>query len=339
MAIRRGIKILLSVLIIFCLLFPSIDAVSVNLTNDPEVKSSDSEFPDKVYAFLAPSDSLTFEDLYFEKPYTYLIWVEIVTSHNCNLVITVTDPDGKYFDIFEADLTTTHVDTDYHEIPFGCAVTGNHTIEFTTISTYNLNLYIRVEKWIKCLHDKLTATDLQNMIYYDVTRFQDGMIISPPVELKTDYMYWFCFGRVSPIAATISDFVSVNFTLYDPVVIDYIIYTNQTMAPITGLNRIFFGTAIDGLYTMDIGVKSDVNYTNIAYAIIERYRISGIQDPNQTDPTNSTTPRNIFKMPVEWTVGLLSFFGVIITAVIVIVVKSKNRNIGRFKGRATYEEE
>lgn len=334
MGIKKKVQISLSFLFIFLLLSPAISTLSITGNDDPLIRTSAADFPDKVYAFLSPTDTLTFEDLYFEKALTYLIWVEIVTPHNCTLVITVWDPDGKQFDIYESDLTATHVETDYDEIPFGCAITGNHTIEFASTSEYNHNLYIRIEKWIPCLYDKLNPSELQDMIFYDVTRFHSGMVISPTVELKTDYMYRFCFGRVSPIAATISDFLSVNFTLYDPNTIDYIIYSNETLASIYDVNRIFFGTAIGDVYTLDVEVKSDVAYTNIAYTIIELYRISGVNDPNQTDPTNSTSsPSNIFQMPIGWTVGIFAFFGVIITAIIVIVVKSKNKNVSRFKER------
>jgi hypothetical protein len=292
------------------------------------------EFPDKVYAFLAPSDVLTFKDMCFEEHYTYFIWVEIITPHNCTLTITLWDPEGKQFDLFESDLYLEPEGKDYHEIPFGCALSGNYTIEFATISGDNLNLYIRIEKWVKCLYDKILSEELQDMILYDVVCFYDGMKLSPSIEFKTDYLYRFYFGRVSAISATVSNFVSLNFSLIDPGAIEYGIYANEALAPIVDVNRIMFGTATEGQYTLDIEIKSDVVYTNIGYAIIELHKISHVIDPNQTDPTNSTSsPTNIFRMPIEWTVGLLAFFGVIITVIIIIVVKSKNKNVARFKER------
>lgn len=334
MGIKRRTQISIASLFICCLLFPAVTSFSITRDNEPSVKTNAIGFPDKVYAFLAPSDTLTFDSLYFEKALTYLIWVEIVTPHNCTLVITLWDPDGKQFDIYESDLTATHAETDYDEIPFGCAITGNQTIEFVSTSEYNHNIYIRIEKWVPCLYNKLSSNELQDMIFYDITRFNSGMVISPTVELKTDYMYRFCFGRVSPIAATKSDFVSVNFTLYDPNTIDYILYTNETLASIFDVNRIFFGTAIGDVYTLDVEVKSDIAYTNIAYAIIELYKISGVNDPNQTDPTNSTSsPTSKFQIPTGWIVGIIAFFGAIIVAPVVVAVKNKNKNVASFKKR------
>ena len=106
------------------------------------------------------------------------------------------------------------------------------------------------------------------------------------------------------------------------------------------MSFIYFGTATEGEYTLDIEIKSDVAYTNIGYAIIELHKISHVIDPNQTDPTNSTSsPTNIFQMPIEWTVGLFAFFGVIITAVIVIVVKNRSKNVARFKERIKNEKD
>lgn len=266
--------------------------------------------------------------------------MEIVTPHNCTLTITLWDPEGKQFDLFESDVYLEPEGKDYHEIPFGCALSGNYTVEFGTISADNLNIYIRIEKWVKCLYDKILSEELQDMILYDVVRFHDGMMISPTIEFRTDYLYRFYFGRVSAISATQSNYVSLNFTLFDPGAIDYIMYTDETLETIVDVCFIYFGTATEGEYMLDLEIKSDVVYTNIAYAVIELHKISHIIDPNQTDPTNSTSgPTNIFHMPIEWTVGLLAFFGVIITAIIIIVAKNKNKNIARFKERIKYKKE
>ena len=317
------------------MVFHSVHNISKTKNTQLSVTPSGVEFPDKVYAFLAPNDSLVFEDLYFERHYTYFIWVEIVTPHNCTLAITLWDPDGKQFDLFEHDVYFEPKGSDYHEIPFGCAVEGNHTIEFTTSSSDNLNIYIRIEKWVKCLYDKILAEELPDMILYDVTRFYSGMIISPTITFKTDYLYRFYFGRVSAISAAESSLVTLNFSLIDPDMIDYMMFTNETLEPVIDVNRIYFGTATEGEYTLDIEIKSDVAYTNIGYAVIELHKISHVIDPNQTDPTNNTsTPKNVFSFPREWLTGFLVAGGIIIGAIIIIVVKSKNRNTTPFKERS-----
>jgi hypothetical protein len=324
-------KILMGIFII-TLLIPTVDTISA--TNDSPPLLSNPEFPDKVYVFLAPTDTLVFDDLYFEQYSTYFIWVEIVTPHNCTLTITLWDPDGKQFDLFEHDVFFEPKGSGYHEIPFGCAIEGNHTIEFTTTSTDNLNLYIKIEKWIKCLYDKILAEELPNMILYDVTRFYDGMTISPTIEFKTDYLYRFYFGRVSAISAAQSSFVSLNFSLIDPELILYTMFTNEELEPVTDVNRIYFGTAVGGEYTLNIEIESDVVYANIGYAVIQISKISDLVDPNRTDPTNTTnTPRDMFSISPGWTTGFILFFGAMITIVVVIVVKSKNKNIARFKER------
>ena len=70
-----------------------------------DIKSSHLELPDKVYTFLAPNDNLTFMGLYFEKEYMYYIYIELVTPHNCSKMrITIWDPDGKQFNVFESEM-------------------------------------------------------------------------------------------------------------------------------------------------------------------------------------------------------------------------------------------
>ncbi|MFX1375181.1 MAG: hypothetical protein ACFFA0_05160 [Promethearchaeota archaeon] len=332
MAINKGIKVILVFLLSFCLTIPNFNFVSTSKEKQPTVKIADPEFPDKVYAFLSPSDVLMFNDIYFEQFYTYYIWVEIVTPNNCSLNITLWDPDGMQFYIFESDLFLEPDGGNYYEIPYGCALGGNYTIEFVTISTNSLNLYIRIEKGIKCLFDKIQGEELENMIFYRVTRFYNGMTLSHTIDLKPDFLYKFYFGGVSPILYVETNIISLNFSLFDPGDIEYIIYTNETLVPITDVNRIKFGTAIGGEYKLDLEIKSDVEYMNIGYLVIELHKISHVIDPNQSNPTNSTSsPTSTFQMPTEWTAGIIAFFGVIITSAIIIVVKNRSKNIVKFK--------
>jgi hypothetical protein len=312
-----------------------------NVKSQDNLSTSDPVFPDKVYAFLAPSDTLTFEDVPLQKNYKYYFWVEIVTPHNCSLTITLWDPDGMKFDIFENDIFYDPDDERYFEIAFGTALEGNYTIEYSVITSENLNLYIKVERGPRCLYDIIPWEEIGDMELYKVTRFSNGMSISHNVSFKTDYMYKFYIGRVSPISFLENNDLRLNYSIYDPEDIEYEIYLNESLSPINEVDKFMFGTAIEGVYTITLSIYNEVDYSNIAYAIIKHHKISHVVDPNQTGedpPSNTTVQTNWFSFPKEWTAGFLIVGGIIITGVIVLLVRSRERTFVNFKERINHRK-
>ncbi|MFX0167322.1 MAG: hypothetical protein ACFE9V_18515 [Candidatus Hodarchaeota archaeon] len=336
MAIKIVRKVLLFLIFTFFLCSFGIFNNADNLTDRDNLSTSDLILPDKVYAFLAPSDTLTFEGVPLQKHYKYYLWVEIVTPHNCTLTITLWDPEGMQFDIFENDL---FYDPDlgrYYEIPFGTALEGNYTIEFSVIASENLNLYIRIERGPKCLYDIIPLEEIEDMELYKVTRFSNGMSISHNVTLRTDYLYKFYVGRVSAISFKEDNEHNLDYFIYDPNNLEYKIYLNDSLSPINEVDTFMFGMATEGIYMISITIYNEVYYSNIAYAIIEHHKISHVIDPNQTDqdpPTNTTLETNRFSIPKEWTAGILIVGGIIIVGVIILIVRSHKRNFVNFKER------
>jgi len=329
-------------ILIFTYFLVSVNYIQVGNTQisseieENEVKISGTDLPDKVYTFLAPKTDLIFDDLFLKKHYKYYIYVELVTPHNCTLTITLIDPDGKQYDIFENNLFIDPEDLDkgrYFETPFGTAIEGDYTLKFSVSTLENLNLYIRIEKGPKSLYDKIPMEEQESIVLYHVTRFYSGMSIAHNITLKTDYMYKFYFGRVSPISIMENSHVDISFSITDSEAVVFTIYSNETLTPINNVNISKFGTAIDGVYQEKITIQSGVQYTNIGYAVIEHHRISDLVDPNETiipdpDPVNNTVfQKNIFSMPQEWNTGILVFFGSILLIVIVVVVKNRKKNV------------
>ncbi|HEC37113.1 hypothetical protein LCGC14_1446260 [marine sediment metagenome] len=232
----------------------------------------------------------------------------------------------------------------YYESPFGTALTGDYTIKFSVSTLENLNLYIKIEKGPKSLHDKIPMEEHENIILYHVTRFSNGMNQPHNITLKTDYMYKFYIGRVSPVSIVNSSHVDTIYILKDPEGIKFTIFMNETLTIINDVDTFKFGTAIAGTYQVNLIVHGQVQYTNIGYAIIEFRRISELVTPNVTvipdpEPVNNTHfQKNVFSMPAEWSTGILVFFGSFLVVIGVIVVKNRKKNyeyherINKFKG-------
>ncbi|MFX0031013.1 MAG: hypothetical protein ACFE8B_17495 [Candidatus Hermodarchaeota archaeon] len=333
----KTIKKVLIILILCC----SLSLIGLfhsksDIGNINQISLSDQELPDKIYAFVAPNDVIVFDNLPLQQYYKYYIWVEIVTPHNCSLTITLWDPENKRFDIFENDLFYDPESGRYYEIPFGTALGGNYTIKFAVTTSENLNLYIRMEQGPMCLFDVIPWEEVEDMLFYRVTRFWNGMTISHNITFKSDYMYKFYIGRVSAISFSEDNEIRKDYFLSDPEDLVYGIYSNETLAIINEVDIFMFGTAVAGSYTIEITIYSEVEYSNICYAVIEHHKISHVVDPNQTDPDpsiNSTQPTNIFSFPKEWTAGILIVGGVVIAGVIIVIVKKREKNIAHFKER------
>jgi len=331
MAIRNRRRISLLILIISTLLFFGSFGIlsrssAYNKSDKP--KMSDSNLPDKVYLFQTPQDSLMLEDIVLEQYYIYYLYVEIVTPYNCSIKITLWDPGDNQFNIFESVLFNEPEGLNYFEIPFGTALAGDYDIEFDVTTPENVNLYIKMEKGPRCLFDKIPMEEIDDIGLYQITRFSNESSIGHTILFKTDYMYRFYVGRVSPISLMENNEVRLDLSLEDPDGIVYNIYFNTSLAEINDIDRFKFGTAIGGLYSVNITLYCEVEHVNIGYSIIELYQISSGTETNQTEPTNSSTVINrYFEMPIEWTIGILGFAGTISAIIGVVLYKQKNKNV------------
>ncbi|MHA2035989.1 MAG: hypothetical protein ACW98X_06115 [Promethearchaeota archaeon] len=291
-------------------------------------KTSNPDLPDKVYLFESPQDTLLLEDIILEQYYTYYIWVEIVTPYNCSMKITLWDPNGNQFNIFESALFNEPEGANYFEIPFGTALAGNYNVEFNVTTPGNVNVYIKMEKGPQCLFDKIPMEEVDDIRLYRITRFSDEDSITYDILFNTDFMYKFYFGRVSPITVMEDNEVRLDLTLEDADGIVYTIYFNTSLVDIDNVEQFKFGTAIDGMYTVDITIYCTVEHVNIGYSIVELYQISSGTEVNKTEPTNSSTNVDrIFEMPTEWTIGIFGFAGTISAIIGVVLYKQKKKNV------------
>jgi len=303
--------ILLAGLMVFRL--PLITPISIPRE---EPQSSAITIVDKVYTFLAPGDTLSFDCMALKEDVMYYIFVEIVTPHTGELNITLWDPQNKRYDLFSSNLSYISKGYQSAEIPFGTAIGGNYTFLFSMELQCNLNLYIRIEEGDQCLRDMIPPADWNKMIFYRVINFNDGAYIEHNIQLKSDFSYKFYFGRVSPIASKEKNvYISNNIT--DPNAILFNIYLNSTLVPINEVQDYSFGTSVEGIYCVQLQIRVDVQYINLAYAIVEDYLISELDDNNQTGtPSNNTSyEHGIYSVPLEE----ITFLSVIIISIIIIL--------------------
>ena len=213
---------------------------------------------DKIYTFEAPYDSLLFDYLNFQEEYCYYTTLEIVTPHNCAINITITDSDGFAYRIFETEREISQEDG-WFEIPFGAAMNGNYSMFVEILSSLTLNIHLELRKEHKCLYDIIPLTLQGSLKFYKVSRYTDGMEELHNVLLRTDYSYKFYITRVSSIGGLeTSREVKVFYNLSDPENILFQLYFNESLVPIGDALSFNFGTAIGGLYTLELLIHCKV---------------------------------------------------------------------------------
>ena len=345
---KRIILLILSLMILVGLLgsiTPNINSSRQYEENDGQLHSSSSEniLIDKVYTFTVSNPILTFDsNIYLEMGYYYYITVRVVTPHECDLKISIFDPEGDRYDITHE----LNMDQDgYREIPYGAALSGNHSFVFEAILLRNLNVHIKIEKGDKVLEDRILPDE--TVIYNNITKFKTGNVFEFRLFLKSDWYYNILIERVSTISRSlVSSRVSMKHLLWDPSKIEFNIFENLTLSYV----EYHFGTAIEGIYKIEIiiYIEVDVLCTNIAFAVIEKGKISDIINPNDPDPdppddddtviddgdditngTQNTQSKIEYSIPQEATIAVIAGIGIPIAVIVGIVVYHKRKNVSR----------
>jgi len=330
MAIKKNKSGLKLMFLLILMLSLGSNTVNVGNSIQNEQKSnprtSDVELIDKVYAFTTSNSSLFFDkSLYFNEFTYYYISVMVVTPHQCAMNITLWDPEDSQYEIYYRENMNQGENS---KIPFGTALGGNYSMLFDVELEYNLNIRIKIEEGEGCLRHNIDPEAFEDRELYNVKKFYAGESVQDYIYLKTDYYYYFYFGRVSAISANKSYDVDLNYTITCPEDIEYIIFENKALPEVTEIISFKFGTAIQGLYSVLLTIYCEVPYVNIAYAVIESSKISDVINGTEPEPTNGTdTPTFIVSIPKEWTIGFVITIGVLVVIVIGVVIYHRKRNV------------
>ena len=290
---------------------------SIDVTPD-RLGTSSYEYIYKVFTFTKAQNSYTFQ-FSLLKAYMHSIIVQVVTPHSCYMNITLWDSNNRKFHIFCANIS--QQDGEF-STPFGTAVEGNHTFLFKATVEQNLNIKIKILRAdIKCLYDKIPQNEHGRIIFYEVSCFSDGYFMPHGVTLRTDRSYKFYIGRVSAICIKLNSKGGVIYNMSDPHGIPFAIYKNDTLASVAGANIFNFGTAMAGEYTLKIWIYCEVDWMNVAYAVVDNGPIC-----NPPSDNNQTTTSNLFSIPFD--LGLYTVIGAVVIAgaLVLVVVHYRKKN-------------
>ncbi|MFX1237346.1 MAG: hypothetical protein ACFFAS_14865 [Promethearchaeota archaeon] len=292
---------------------------------------------DKVYEFTTSNPLKSFSNIEFTSQYLYYFYFRMVTPHECELQIRITDPEESTFNVFYDDSFSQ--EEGLHQFPFGVAINGPHDIHFEVATTYNINIYIKIERTVKCLHDIIPSQDLSNIRMYGVRKFETFSSELKEIELDSDTDYEIYITRVSPISIAIVDNqVNFNYSIEDKERNVKFVFNwkNLPLMPIGEVTRFSFGTSNGGPYEMNLSVYYEFNPVNIAYAILYDHDISEEIDGNQTDSIINERDFSNFlvNIPIEHAALFIGGIGIMALVAFGLVTKNrrkKKNNFGIFK--------
>jgi len=317
--------------LLLCISIFIISIISLNISpivsgikqEDPQ-SSDEGTILDKVFTFEVGGPILNFSEIELQEHYTYHTRIQLVTPHWCNATVRVHDPDNEIFIIFNGTLFQEPSTKSWAEIPFGVAITGNHTFSFEICSSFNVNVYLRIEKGDLCLRDKVLEWEPYNFLLYEVTRFnEDQKNIIHEFTLLSDYKYNFYLARVSAEGnLNTVDFMGISVS--DPSDLPFMVYDGVSLAGIADIDDFSFGTSKAGTYTLNIEMTLDVKHENInvAYLIVNKGSISSGSNGSTTNST--TDPGSTYYVPEEvflFTGGTVG--GVLLIVGMIVTVKNR----------------
>lgn len=298
-------------------------------SNEYSIKtsSSDKYVLDKVFTFTKGVSTITKEyDL--EKGYYYGITIEIVTPHEGQMSISITDPERNFIPIFDGKISYTPEKYRKYYIEHGIANSGNHTFRFTVKTLQNLNIYIGIakERMIQPPSSETPPPGPIPDLYIET--FHNENTTTFYAYLDTDWSYKIYVERISRHAINESGETRIALAIYDPYSLEFEIYYNETILKPYESASFNFGTAVEGTYSIKLYVYYESRTVNLAFGIIKQHEIGHVAEPVNSSITNGTSTRirdaNLPKYETFITgIVLLSF---ICSGLVIYYTANKRRN-------------
>lgn len=246
---------------------------------------------DKVYVLHSGEYLLNISNLNLIKGIRYSVKFAVVTDdHSCNMEINLTDPQNRVFEIF-ATSGNKLTFSDYVEIPFGAALSGNYTLRFKKLDgpTLNMHIQILVDGLVHEQFDPGDTIPWMTILTIPKPNPPDaGVNYQKYLYLLPQRMYRIYIGRVMPVRGDHPSTIHVDHSLLGPpdTSVVYPIYNNELMNGLFEAKAYPFGTSLGGEYLLNFTFYPQMNYTNIVLFIADEGEIaSGYEPPtrNQTE--------------------------------------------------------
>jgi len=272
---------------------------NLNLNTSSEVVIWDS-----IHTVFSPYDQLILQDLLFEKDWMYDFSLEVVTPHQCEINMTLTDPSGNHYNLFQGT-----VDQQSKEIQLGMVTEGAYNITMDAITQFTLNLHLKIERTVSFI-DLFDQDD--EIIALNGFRFsQSESLREVSVSFNPNFSYTINIALITPI---VNNLAAINMFIDDPVDNHFIIYQDQALDEL--FLTFHFQTINPGIHKVQILIDNLETCLNLIVVVT----LDNSDPPRSNDPP----PGNSLYIPIEIqaiSIGIL-LFAVLLT----FLMKKTTRN-------------
>lgn len=266
--------------------------------------SSEEVIWDSTHTVFSPNDHVFLSDLFFEEDWIYDFYLEVITPHQCEINISLTDPEGYQYEIFQG-----MVDQELKEIQLGMVIEGDYNLTLEVSTEFTLNLHLRIERTVSLMDLVDQDNDILN---FNSFRFSENEPLRElPILLDPNSSYTFKFAIVSPL---INILPVLNTFIDDPAENHFIIYQDLI------LNEFFFTFSFQ---TINYGIHKLQVVINVLGACLNLIVVAMLDN---SDPPiiNDPPPQSTLYMPIEIQVVSMGVF--IFAILIAIIMKKSSRN-------------
>jgi len=270
---------------------------SANLnTSDEEV------IWDITHTIFSPNDQVFLQDLSFQVDWMYSFYLEVLTPHQCELNMTLIDPDGYHYNLFQGT-----VNQQQKEVLFGIVNEGDYNITLDVSTEFTLNLRLKIERTTSLMD--LSDQNSETIAFQSFRFSENEPLREVPILLDPSDSYTFTIALITPLV-NISPII--NTFIDDPADNHFIIYQNQV------LNEFFlifeFETINYGVHDLQVLVDLAEDCLNLVVFVTED------DPPNSNEPPNP----NILYIPIE---VQLTLMGTIIIVIIISIFMKRSSTV------------
>ncbi|MBY9018884.1 MAG: hypothetical protein KGD66_08640 [Candidatus Lokiarchaeota archaeon] len=278
-----------------------------NTNNGISLNTSSEEIVwDSTHIVFSPNDQVFLENLLFQEDWMYVFYLEVVTPHQCEINMTLTDPEGYNYKMFQGT-----VDQQQKEIQFGMVNEGAYNITLDVNTEFTLNLHLKIERTVSFMD--LFDQNEEILAFHGFRFSQNEPLREIPILLDPNSSYTFILALITPLVNILP---VINTFIDDPVDNHFIIYQDQA------LNEFYltfqFQTINHGIHELQVLI----DLLEISLNLMVVVTLDNSNPPISNDPP----PRSTLYIPIEVQVVSIGIFIFAILLAVLMKKSSSSRN-------------
>jgi hypothetical protein len=291
-------------IIMILLAIPQAQFQQITKNHVPPITASQEVIWDSTHTISSPHDELLLQNLLFQENWMYDFSLEVITPHECEINMTLSDPEGCVYNLFQGTVAQQQ-----KEIQFGMVNEGACNITLEVIAEFTWNLHLKIERTLNFID--LFEQDNDTLSFSSFRFSENEPLREISILLDPTNSYTFIIALVSPL---INISPLLNTFIEDPINNHFIIYQNQEV------NEFYltfqFQTINHGIHKLQLSINIVESCFNIIVIVM--------RDNSGSPINNDPLPQNTLHVPLEIQVVSMGVF--IFAILLAFLMKKSSRN-------------